>query len=65
VEIPERIESWLASEDRLAEIRHSNGDYFDQVMDPGRLGAYIMRKVEALEPRRVDVNTRSAAPGSP
>jgi hypothetical protein len=48
MEIPDKIESWLASGDRLAEIRQRNGEYFDEFLEPTRLGAYIGNQIGAL-----------------
>jgi hypothetical protein len=47
-EFPAKIESWLADEPLLDEIRTQNAEYFDSFVDPKQVGAYIVTTVEAL-----------------
>jgi hypothetical protein len=48
-EVPTKVESWLADEPLLAEIRAQNAKYFDLYADPKQVGAYVLARVEALE----------------
>ena len=52
MEIPDKIESWLTSENRLVGIRENNGEYFDQFMEPDRVGSYIVSMIDTLEQTR-------------
>jgi hypothetical protein len=50
-EIPERIEAWLAQPELVSEVARANASYFDNFLDPVRVGGHIVDTVVALDAR--------------
>jgi hypothetical protein len=45
--IPNRIESWLNEPDLIQSISRNTAAYFDQYLDPDKLGSSILATFEA------------------
>ena len=45
-DIPAKIDEWLSERDKLERIMATNGDYFDRLVEPQRVGEGILAAVE-------------------